>query len=588
MAAPPGRNSTDDGSQEQRDADVSQNSATKATVDENQNQEQQLLMAGLHRDGEQARIVEVIRRRQQKCDEKYYTFEYFWESVLYYSGFAEEHPSSIQIQQLNDDTQIDNGGETKNLQTDSANKTTDEQKPKSTPQPTTDENEEQLREKAYAERNAKRPFIVRLTFTFYRRIHLMLRWFVDTCITRLSRLESLPRSRSMYAANPAYSLQFTADDILCFIVLLWMSVWISSRTSHVLSLAIIMICIVMGSVGTRVVGRIGSAVQQLETQPRNSTSSASAPVRIAPTVTPTISATDPKEESSESIKWLRKSHPNATEAECVRFYRCTKRNKKAASARLEEWFAWRLENGLKITLDEAAVHETIPYGHDYMNADEKLWNETTTMALKIISKSAGSNNGADGDVRLPQIICSYEMHFTPDDNKVSPLTATTTTPPRCKDGTRIIHLVPARFDLSIATAQVYALAAALYLDRLLSRSTTEKVSLICDVRGGRGWANPTPWSLLPFIQATSSLLGRHFPERLKRMVLYPMPSSAVWVWQAAKKLLDADTASKVVVVGDGLSSNNDNMHEELEKFITKKDYLLLEERRRSFFVPQNS
>ena len=588
MAAP-GRNSTGDGSQEQRDADDSQNSATKETVDENQNQEQQLLMAGLHRDGEQARIVEVIRRRQQKYDEKYYTFEYFWESVLYYSGFAEEHPSSIQIQQLNDDTRIDNGGETENIQTDSANKTTDEQKPKSTLQPTIDE--EQLREKAFAERNAKRPFIVRLTFTFYRRIHLMIRWFVDTCITRLSRLEYLPRSPSMYATNPAYSLQFTADDILCFIALLWVSLWISSRTSHVLSLATIMFCIVMGSVGTRVVGRIAPAgVQQLESQPRNSTNSASAPVQIAPTVTtvtPTISATDPKEESSESIKWLRKNHPNATEAECVRFYRCTKRNKKAASARLEEWFAWRVENGLKLTLDEAAVQEMIPYGHDYMKADEKLWNETTTMALKIISKSAGSNNGADGDVRLPQIICSYEMHFTSDDNKVSPATATTT-PPRCKDGTRIIHLVPARFDLSIATAQVYALAAALYLDRLLSRSTTEKVSLICDVRGGRGWSNPTPWSLLPFIQATSSLLGRHFPERLKRMVLYPMPSSAVWVWQAAKKLLDADTASKVVVVGDGLSSNKDDMHEELEKFITKKDYRHLEERRRSFFAPENS
>ncbi|KAL7495002.1 hypothetical protein ACHAWT_003596 [Skeletonema menzelii] len=180
------------------------------------------------------------------------------------------------------------------------------------------------------------------------------------------------------------------------------------------------------------------------------------------------------------------------------------------------------------------------------------------------------------------------MHFTSDalgDNEVSP----TTTPPRCKDGSRIFHLVPARFDLSIATAQVYALAAALYLERLLSRSTTEKVSLICDVRGGRGWANPTPWSLLPFIQATSSLLGRHFPERLKRMVLYPMPSSAVWVWAAAQKFLDADTASKVVVVGlDGLSSNNNDMNEELEKFITKKDYLVLEERRRTFFARKNS
>jgi hypothetical protein len=215
------------------------------------------------------------------------------------------------------------------------------------------------------------------------------------------------------------------------------------------------------------------------------------------------------------------------------------------------------------------------------------------MAIDIVSKSSGSSNiGTESNVQLPQIICSYEMRQTSDalndkNKKIDEEVSSTTKPPRCKDGSRIFHLVPARLDLSIASAQVYALAAALYLDRLLSRCTTEKVSLICDVRGGRGWANPTPWSLLPFVQATSSLLGRHFPERLKRMVLYPMPSSAVWVWAAAQKFLDADTASKVVVVGLDGASNNDDMNEELEKFITKKDYLVLEERRKSFFAPSN-
>ena len=163
---------------------------------------------------------------------------------------------------------------------------------------------------------------------------------------------------------------------------------------------------------------------------------------------------------------------------------------------------------------------------------------------------------------------------------------TTTPPPQCKDGSRIFHLVPARLDLTLASAQVYALASALYLDRRLSRHTTEKISLICDVRGGDGWANPTPWSLLPFIRATSSLLGQHFPERLKRFVLFPMPSSAVWIWSTAKKFVDVDTASKVVVVGlVGASGNaNDTVNDELDEFITKKDLGILEERRRSFFV----
>ena len=544
-------------------------------ADEKHNQ-QQLMVAGLHRDGEQARIVEAIRRRQIQQYENQYTFEYVWGSVLYYSGFADEHPSlTFQC----DDAQ-NNFGETENLQ---QNATVD-RKQKSIPQPA---NEGQMHEKAVEQLLAKRPYVVRLMFKLFRHIHLMLRWFIDVCITRLSRIESLPRSLSSYATNPSYSMQFQVDDMICFIVVLCTSLWISSKSSNTLSLIVIMICVVIGSVGTRVVERIGPSAEQLQSHPLNHINSARAHNQRQTTSTRIQPVDDPRVDSSKSIERLQKRHPNATKAECIRFFKCTKLNEKAASARIDEWFAWRLENGLPLSLDDATDNdlneETIPHGHDYMKADEQIWNESAQIALQILSKGVTSSN-----LQLPQIICSYEMHQPSGGTNDNDSTNAT---PRCRDGTRIFHLLPARCDLSIATAQVYALVAALYLDRLLSRSTTEKVSLICDVRGGRGWANPTPWSLLPFVQATSSLLGRHFPERLKRMVLYPMPSSAVWVWAAAQKFLDADTASKVVVVGLDVkvkASDNNDVHQELEKFITKGNYLLLEERRRSFFSSENS
>ena len=268
------------------------------------------------------------------------------------------------------------------------------------------------------------------------------------------------------------------------------------------------------------------------------------------------------------------------------------------------------------------------YGDDFMKADEELWNGAVKKAIEFTSNSEGSRSkkkSAGCDVKLPQLICSYcddyEVQATSyavpigtptvnlvksihsghlptdsqdEDNNNSSTQSNSSTspsaePPQCKDGSRIFHLVPARLDLTLASAQVYALAAALYLDRRLSRHTTEKISLICDVRGGDGWANPTPWSLLPFIRATSSLLGHHFPERLKRFVLFPMPSSAVWIWSAAKKFVDVDTASKVVVVGlVGASGNaNDCINDELDEFITKKDLGILEERRRTFFTRKN-
>ena len=352
------------------------------------------------------------------------------------------------------------------------------------------------------------------------------------------------------------------------------------------------------------------------------------------------------EKTQKVIERLQNCHPNATDAECIRFYRCTKLNEDAASTRLKEWFDWRREHGLMVSIgndNAAGAKETTTstsYDDHFKKEDEQLWDEAAKKAIQFISKSSGGGKGGGSDdVKLPQLICSYSVNYgvvqpksdaaaaaatisTPtvsmvksihsgqlpldsqeeegneasltqsDDNNngkggsLSSKKKPTTPPPQCKDGSRIFQLVPARLDLTLASAQVYALASALYLDRRLSRHTTEKISLICDVRGGNGWANPTPWSLLPFIRATSSLLGQHFPERLKRFVLFPMPSSAVWIWSTAKKFVDVDTASKVVVVGlVGASGNaNDTVNDELDEFITKKDLGILEERRRSFFA----
>ena len=372
-------------------------------------------------------------------------------------------------------------------------------------------------------------------------------------------------------------------------------------------------------------------MQQQHNTVNNPTSNAAATFKQAAVI---------DEKTQKVIERLQKCHPNATDAECIRFYRCTKLNEDAASTRLREWFDWRLEHGLMVSIEDndAGAKETTTASYDdhFKKEDEQLWDEAAKKAIQFIG------GGKNSDVKLPQLICSYSANYgvvQPNSDAAAAAAATISTPtvsmiksihsgqlpldsqeeegneasltqsddnnngkggssssskkkkpttpsPQCKDGSRIFHLVPARLDLTLASAQVYALASALYLDQRLSRHTTEKISLICDVRGGNGWANPTPWSLLPFIRATSSLLGQHFPERLKRFVLFPMPSSAVWIWSTAKKFVDVDTASKVVVVGlVGASGNaNDTVNDELDEFITKKDLGILEERRRSFFV----
>jgi len=60
------------------------------------------------------------------------------------------------------------------------------------------------------------------------------------------------------------------------------------------------------------------------------------------------------------------------------------------------------------------------------------------------------------------------------------------------------------------------------------------------------------------------------------MILFPMPKAAMWVWGAAQKCLDPNTASKVVVCSE--------VAEVEEGFLENGVMGLLEGRRRSFFV----
>jgi hypothetical protein len=63
-----------------------------------------------------------------------------------------------------------------------------------------------------------------------------------------------------------------------------------------------------------------------------------------------------------------------------------------------------------------------------------------------------------------------------------------------------------------------------------------------------------------------------------------MPLSASWVWSAARKFLDPDTSSKVIVISSG-----DGLQEKLREFVDEDSLNVLEKtRRRSFVAEQTS
>ncbi|KAL9181503.1 hypothetical protein ACHAXT_010308 [Thalassiosira profunda] len=301
-----------------------------------------------------------------------------------------------------------------------------------------------------------------------------------------------------------------------------------------------------------------------QSTPRKDTDAAAQPTTSTPRI-------------AQPIERLQRKHPNATHAECKRFFDCVKQKEEAASKRIEAFFQWRSDCGLQTDPPPKDAPKPIDrtarvFDEAFEKNDEADWDAASKRAIGIVTKSHVEDKAA----KLPQIICSYEEPL--EDGQTNG--EGENPPPRCRDGTRIFHILPFRLDLSVATAPTYSLAVALYLDRRLSRASAERVTLVVDVRGGRGWANPTPWSTLPFIQSTASLLGSHYPERLERLLLFPLPKSAQWVWSAAQKCLDPNTASKVVVVG----SAEGGLPAELTVFVDEASLDVLEKRRRSFFV----
>uniref|UniRef100_A0A7S4B1R3 CRAL-TRIO domain-containing protein n=1 Tax=Chrysotila carterae TaxID=13221 RepID=A0A7S4B1R3_CHRCT len=122
------------------------------------------------------------------------------------------------------------------------------------------------------------------------------------------------------------------------------------------------------------------------------------------------------------------------------------------------------------------------------------------------------------------------------------------TPAVAKDGSRIVFVMAGMIELQLATSEEYALAIASLFEEQLDHSSTEKVTVVLDVRGGDGWPNPSATSLVPFIRVVAGVLSTNFPDRLRRLIVAPLPWVASALWSVVKQFLDPVTADKGVII----------------------------------------
>ena len=226
--------------------------------------------------------------------------------------------------------------------------------------------------------------------------------------------------------------------------------------------------------------------------------------RIRPEKSITLEWLPDAQYSQIDLRSLEDLQPESTLAERRRFLKARKGVIKAASAQLGSYLAWRSQN---------KIDEFFP---STFTTDKEDWALAARGALEIANTSRKS---PDREKMLPRIVSVYGGN----DGLVL-----------CKNGARIVHVLPSQLDTSIAPATTYALALAMYLDRKLDRDHTEKVTVVIDIRSGKGWPNPSSVSLVPFIKLVVGSLNSYFPERLSRCILFPLPMAATVIFNKAK------------------------------------------------------
>jgi hypothetical protein len=134
-----------------------------------------------------------------------------------------------------------------------------------------------------------------------------------------------------------------------------------------------------------------------------------------------------------------------------------------------------------------------------------------------------------------------------------------------RDGSPLILIQGARYALDIQPEE-YVLACAQLLDSVLPPTDARKATVLIDVRPVEGWPNVPATKMVPFFTQAASILSANFPERAKRIIVYPMPSFVRSLWWLVSGLLDPETKDKFVILS-GAADVGSPCPEELREFV---------------------
>ena len=120
-----------------------------------------------------------------------------------------------------------------------------------------------------------------------------------------------------------------------------------------------------------------------------------------------------------------------------------------------------------------------------------------------------------------------------------------------KRGDRVVLVEGARFDPAQISSSSYAAHVYQTLDAALASDDASQFVVLIDCRAGKGWPNHGATAFWPLIRELARTVPDCYPERLRCVVVYPLPRWARVSLATATYLLPAKTRQEVwAVAGD--------------------------------------
>ncbi len=111
--------------------------------------------------------------------------------------------------------------------------------------------------------------------------------------------------------------------------------------------------------------------------------------------------------------------------------------------------------------------------------------------------------------------------------------------------TMVLWVQGAMYNSTAANIDDYVRYTIQVLDSALDRASDQKITVMVDTSAYAGMPNEPGLHAVRLATTLASLLNKHYPGRLIKLTIFPVPGWTAYVWEGIKVLLPKRTAAKV-------------------------------------------